>query len=308
MEGRQDPPIIRFDESDIISTSPALLQVSGTQIKISQSVSPGYEIPNSQFNQSQNVDIRSFNLSDQVGEDDEQIAQTSRRIPSFLQRQRRKSLHVDDDLIPMSNFSNRDKESVTNEKKIQKDYEIDQESSQTGKMHNRLLSIKRSKRFGMVSQLVSEASSRVVNLANVSMEQHQKERSSLTDTLGPSSMKNLASTFKDSLKNEEFASQQKQGVGLDPPNFSSCNIEPLKGYSLGIFSPNNSIRLWFYGVLNKTWTEPIILCFIVIHIILLVADAWVPFEDSPNAPITPPNIWGSSWTDYGLLIVFTIFT
>ncbi|CAG8767823.1 9804_t:CDS:2, partial [Acaulospora morrowiae] len=135
--------------------------------------------------------------------------------------------------------------------------------------------------------------------------------SNKTNSLESSSLQNSkipTSSFKDSLTDEESVSQQRQGIALNQLNVNSHDAELLKGYSLGIFSPDNSIRQWFFDVLNKPWTEPVILCLIVVNIILLVADAWVPFVDSPNAPVTPQNIWGSSSTDYGLLVVFIIFT
>ncbi|KAI4170476.1 MAG: hypothetical protein LQ343_004979 [Gyalolechia ehrenbergii] len=78
---------------------------------------------------------------------------------------------------------------------------------------------------------------------------------------------------------------------------------PLRGNSLGIFSPNNWLRLWLCEVLVHPVTEPVILVLIVIQTILLAIDSAfsLPSDD-------PPKPWQSLWLHFFLLILFIIYT
>ena len=78
---------------------------------------------------------------------------------------------------------------------------------------------------------------------------------------------------------------------------------PLKGKSLGIFAPNNRLRLWLCELLVHPATEPVLLILIVIQTILLAIDAAPALEYDQRS-----NRWSSSWIDTGLLILFTIYT
>ena len=78
---------------------------------------------------------------------------------------------------------------------------------------------------------------------------------------------------------------------------------PLKGKSLGIFSPENWIRLKLCEMLVHPVTEPIILVLIVIQTVLLAIDA-----ARPKAYGDKPEAWQSSWIHFGLLVLFVIYT
>ncbi|EFZ03172.1 ion transporter [Metarhizium robertsii] len=84
-----------------------------------------------------------------------------------------------------------------------------------------------------------------------------------------------------------------------PPN-------PLKGHSLGIFSPQSRVRLWLCSLLVNPYTEPFILVLIVLQVILLAV------ESGPSVFVTGnerPDRWGRhiiDWIMLGLFIVFTV--
>ncbi|KAF3764851.1 hypothetical protein M406DRAFT_340375 [Cryphonectria parasitica EP155] len=80
---------------------------------------------------------------------------------------------------------------------------------------------------------------------------------------------------------------------------------PLRGKSLGIFSPDNPIRLRLCDILVQPWTEPLILVLIVLQTILLCVEAAPSVYNTPN----PGQIvWGSSTLDWAILVLFVIYT
>lgn len=87
------------------------------------------------------------------------------------------------------------------------------------------------------------------------------------------------------------------------PPMSSVN--PLKGYSLGAFSPRSKIRLRVCDVLVSPYTEPVILLLIVLQAILLAV------ESGPSV-FTPgherPGRFGGRVMDWAMLALFIIFT
>lgn len=78
---------------------------------------------------------------------------------------------------------------------------------------------------------------------------------------------------------------------------------PLKGRSLGLFTPDNWLRMKLCEVLVHDYTEPVILVLIFIQTILLAIDS------APNsAPGEPLKPWRSSWLHFPLLFLFIIYT
>lgn len=78
---------------------------------------------------------------------------------------------------------------------------------------------------------------------------------------------------------------------------------PLKGKSLGMFGPENSIRLWLCELLVHPVTEPAILVLIVLQTIFLTIDA------APGLPQGGRSMnWGTAWTDAAMLVLFVIYT
>ncbi|KAK8027129.1 calcium channel subunit cch1 [Apiospora marii] len=80
---------------------------------------------------------------------------------------------------------------------------------------------------------------------------------------------------------------------------------PLKGRSLGIFSPENPIRKGLCDVLVNPYMEPFILILIVLQTILLAV------ESAPNVHTEGnerPKKWGGNTIDWAMLVLFVIFT
>jgi voltage-dependent calcium channel len=95
----------------------------------------------------------------------------------------------------------------------------------------------------------------------------------------------------------------------DPPQIPMSRgpmQNPLKGKSLGVFSPENPVRERLCNLLVNPWTEPFILLLIVLQAILLAVEA------SPNVFLpgnARPDRWGKTqidWAMFGLFIVFTL--
>lgn len=80
---------------------------------------------------------------------------------------------------------------------------------------------------------------------------------------------------------------------------------PLKGKSLGIFSPDNPIRTGLCDILVQPWTEPFILILIVLQTILLCVEA-APnvFDDGDGRP----ERWGRTPIDWAIFVLFVIYT
>lgn len=76
---------------------------------------------------------------------------------------------------------------------------------------------------------------------------------------------------------------------------------PLKGKSLGIFSPDNWIRLRLCEMLVHPFTEPIILVLIVIQTVILAVDSAPSIQSRPKT-------WHPNWVDFALVALFSIYT
>ena len=78
---------------------------------------------------------------------------------------------------------------------------------------------------------------------------------------------------------------------------------PLRGRSLGVFGPDSWLRQKLCEALVHPVTEPTILILIIIQTILLAIDSAPRMEymDKPKA-------WQKAWINYGLTILFMIYT
>lgn len=91
-------------------------------------------------------------------------------------------------------------------------------------------------------------------------------------------------------------------VSQEPDDWTQLP-NPLKGKSLGVFPPNNWIRLRLCEMLVHPVTEPIILLLIFVQTIVLAVDSAPKLSDQGR-----PQGWGSSWVDFALLVLFVIYT
>ncbi|KAM5356340.1 hypothetical protein ACJ41O_002986 [Fusarium nematophilum] len=80
---------------------------------------------------------------------------------------------------------------------------------------------------------------------------------------------------------------------------------PLKGKSLGIFSPDNPLRLRLCDLLVNPYTEPFLLLLIVLQAILLAVEAAPDVFADGNGR---PDRWGKHAIDWAMLALFIIFT
>ena len=165
--------------------------------------------------------------------------------------------------------------------------------------------------------ILRKASQRVVNLSNEpdTIEQELRRQRSIREArmegppvlpamvdyahderTSPPPEKNRPSISADEWQLQVEAQPQQQSQSLPHPN-------PLKGKSLGIFAPDNWIRLRLCEMLVHPVTEPTILILIVIQTILLAVDAARPADYN-----TAPRAWQSSWIDIGLLVLFIIYS
>ena len=77
---------------------------------------------------------------------------------------------------------------------------------------------------------------------------------------------------------------------------------PLKGYSLGCFGPDNKLRLWLCELLVHPATEPIILLLILAQTVVLAVDAGFSIEYGNRL-----QGWGH-WANWVLLALFILYT
>lgn len=84
---------------------------------------------------------------------------------------------------------------------------------------------------------------------------------------------------------------------LSPP------VNPLKGKSLFIFTPNSWIRLHLCEMLVHPITEPVILVLIIIQTILLAVDSAPALAYNQR-----PKTWGASRINQVMLILFSVYS
>ncbi|KAL7785128.1 calcium permeable channel [Trichoderma ceciliae] len=173
--------------------------------------------------------------------------------------------------------------------------------------------------FHRAGSIVRAMSQRVVNLSgesDVADQRSSRYRSRSRDSLGegrpiPTSTYVDESYYSQpTLSREEKATQNLFLTTEIPSRLASSSrpkpSNPLKGFSLGIFSPESRFRLWMCDLLVNPYTEPFILILILSQTILLAVESW-PDVFSPGNE--RPDRWGKrpiDWTMLGLFIVFTL--
>lgn len=148
-------------------------------------------------------------------------------------------------------------------------------------------------RAGTVMQQMSQ---RVVNLSNEPVE-HVIRRESMKHK-PPSSP--VMGSFDEEPRQTQSVSEKSVSITQEPWR---SQVNPFKGKSLGIFSPDNPFRTWLCDILIHPFTEPFILMVIVIHAVLLTVQ-------SARSVWTHPRSykWGSQPIDYALFVIFVIYT
>lgn len=124
----------------------------------------------------------------------------------------------------------------------------------------------------------------------------EKVHSPVLTAMEPPPSYNQHSDDQEDDDDDDQQRQQQQDHHHNEPN-------PLRGKSLGIFSPHSKIRLKLMEVLLHPFTEPFILILIIAQTVLLAIDARQSVFTHPRS-----QRWGSTWIDYALLGLFVIYT
>lgn len=153
--------------------------------------------------------------------------------------------------------------------------------------------------------ILRKTSQRVVNLSNEpdTMEHELRRQRSAREARmeGPPALPAMQDYAHDERPSPP---PEKAGPTISEGRFQS-RPNPLKGNSLGLFSPDNWLRRRLCEMLVHPITEPIILILIVIQTILLAVDSApeVNYKDNQK-----PKAWSASWINFGLLGLFIIYT
>ena len=155
--------------------------------------------------------------------------------------------------------------------------------------------------------MVKKMSQRVVNLSNEpeiveqSIRRQQSTRQARLE--GPPSFPALVDFAADEPGTPlEKTQSTVVAIGREPDDWQQ-QPNPLKGKSLGLFSPENWLRLRLCEMLVHPSTEPIILILIFVQTILLAVDAAPTLESGHR-----PRKWTDAWINPALLILFIIYT
>ncbi|KAF9349763.1 calcium channel protein [Mortierella sp. AD094] len=77
-------------------------------------------------------------------------------------------------------------------------------------------------------------------------------------------------------------------------------LPPLQGKSLFILGPDNPLRNTINSFLNQTWVELFLLLLIITNLVFLIL--------KNSSPLGNDTIFGSHWTDYGIMVIFILYT
>lgn len=175
--------------------------------------------------------------------------------------------------------------------------------------------------FLKAGSIVRAMSQRVVNLSGEEVLEAQKRRQrSRSPSVEPprenlQTMPEIVDTsYPSQLYENKSSPTEKKGQneyifpshpGPRSPTVRGRMANPLRGKSLGIFSPENPIRRRLCDVLVQPWTEPLILILIVLQTILLCVEAAPDVFDKGEGR---PSRWGSTPIDWALFVLFVIYT
>ncbi|KAF9351296.1 calcium channel protein, partial [Mortierella sp. AD094] len=133
-----------------------------------------------------------------------------------------------------------------------------------------------------IAQFFVEAASRVINLSGSSQSQQTTPENFYMPIREPS---------------EAYDDNRSQTTADSLAPYKSL---PLKGHSLFIFGPHNPLRNQINRLLNQTWSELFMLLLIIVNLVFLMIKV--------SSPAGNDTVWGSHWTDYGLMAIFCIYT
>jgi len=163
--------------------------------------------------------------------------------------------------------------------------------------------------------ILRQMSQRIVNLSNEQdvVERAIRRKASVKDTTEELEMQPVAtqpSTLDGTNSTENITSPLEKTPSVeDPPiaplqRSSPMRNNPFLGKSLGVFSPENRLRMKLCDLLLHPWTEPIVFGLIILQTILLAIDSNRTVQYNNNAELR----FGKYWIDYFILVLFVIYT
>ena len=171
-------------------------------------------------------------------------------------------------------------------------------------MSTRSLNPSASNPLSRAGTILRKASQRVVNLSNEpdTIENSLRRERSIREARmeEPPTLPAMQDYAHDERSSPPL---EKVQSSVTPNEAFQTGPNPLKGRSLGIFSPDNWIRLKLCEMLVHPATEPVILILIVAQTILLAIDSAKPITAADK-----PNAWQASWINFALLALFSIYT
>ena len=185
-------------------------------------------------------------------------------------------------------------------------------SGDDGSGRTRSLSPGAASPMSRANSMLRMMSQRVVNLSNDSdmVEQSIRRKSSVRQARlespqpPPSSLDNVQDSIgEDPFRPQTPIEKQSPVEQLAGPASSHVYRNPLKGKSLGVFGPENTIRKMLCETLVHPVTEPIILILIVAQTVLLAIDAAPSVYHDQRS-----DKWGNSRLDYALFALFVLYT
>ncbi|KAK3110601.1 calcium channel protein, partial [Teratosphaeriaceae sp. CCFEE 6253] len=166
--------------------------------------------------------------------------------------------------------------------------------------------------FHRTGTMLRKMSQRVVNVSNESdmVERDMRRKSSVRPPSHPTpsvseneelSLDGSGSTAARSSTSEKAPSPILQPA--TPVELPIIDRNPLRGKSLGVFSPTSRVRRTLLRLLVHPLFEPLILLLIVVQTIILAVDAAGSVYDDPR-----PQYWGHHWQDFTLMGIFIVYT
>ena len=162
-------------------------------------------------------------------------------------------------------------------------------------------------RAGTVMRKMSQ---RIVNLSNESelveksIRRKSSEGTNIRGDIEPiPSLPSKKVVFPDLEPHTRKEKQVEHEVTVVLDEGPEVDANPFRGKSLGIFGPDNRLRLMLSNLLVHPATEPVIFLFIILQTIFLSVDSAPDVFKDPRS-----KTWGSSWIDYALLALFCLYT
>ncbi|TKA25748.1 hypothetical protein B0A50_05845 [Salinomyces thailandicus] len=169
--------------------------------------------------------------------------------------------------------------------------------------------------FHRTGTMLRKMSQRVVNVSNepeiVERSMHRKSstprrRPSIMPTIPATEDRDFATMDGSSSAPKSPASEKVPGpvhAPTTPPQLPIIDRNPLRGKSLGLFSPVSRVRRRLLELLVHPLFEPLILLLIIIQTIILAVDSAQDVYTHPRS-----RGWGGDWMDYTLLGIFCVYT